>query len=39
MNDDVQAFYTNSIPKESQCTSFDVVVLVQKGGIERRSPV
>ena len=36
MHDDVECFYTNSIPNESRCSSFEVVVIVwaQKGGIE-----
>ena len=31
MNDDVEAFYTSSILNESQCPSFEVAFLVQKG--------
>ena len=30
MNDDVEDFYTNSMPNESRCSSFKLVVLVQK---------
>ena len=39
MNGDVEEVFTNSIPNESQCTSFEVVFWAQKGGIERRAPV
>ena len=35
MNDDVEGFYTNSIPNQSRCTSFEVVVLAQESGALR----
>ena len=31
MHDDVESFYTNSIPNESRCTSFEVGFLGSKG--------